>query len=408
MGSTIAVMSSDSGSTPRPATRGSVPSVGGRSAASVASDAPAAKVPPRAADGPWTVRALLKWIQTHLEERGVESPRLCAEILIGHVLACERLRLYMDADRVPTDAERATLRELVLRAGKHEPVQYLVGQWPFRGREFEVGPSTLIPRPSTETVVDRAIEWYRATMQGQSLRMADIGTGTGIIAVSIIAELQRALRLTSCAPLGGSAAAASGGNASAGAQGSASPSGASPLPEIQIGEAASTAATSSAAPSTSTTGAAAISLRCLATDLSPEAVALAKRNVARHGLSQAIDVRPGSLFEPFRATKPNSFDLLCSNPPYISDAEWAKVERNVAEYEPESALRGGADGLAIIRPLIADAPHWLRAGGLLLVEIGYEQGPAVLQLASDRSRFASAEILKDFEGLPRVLAAVRA
>lgn len=401
-------MSSDPGPTPRPTTRGSAPPVGAPPAAPATGDAPAAKASPRAADGPWTVRALLKWIQTHLEDRGVESPRLCAEILIGHVLACERLRLYMDADRIPTDVERATLRELVLRAGKHEPVQYLVGQWPFRGREFEVGPSTLIPRPSTETIVDRAIEWYRATMQGQSLRMADIGTGTGIIAVSVIAELQRALRLTSCAPLGGTAAAQTSASDAPGSPGTSPSSGSPALPEIQIGVVASAAATSNAAPSTSTSTAAPISLRCLATDLSPDAVALAKRNVARHGLSQAIDVRPGSLFEPFRATKPNSFDLLCSNPPYISDAEWAKVERNVAEYEPESALRGGADGLAVIRPLIAEAPHWLRRGGLLLVEIGYEQGPAVLQLASDRSRFASAEILKDFEGLPRVLVAVRA
>lgn len=343
--------------------------------------------PSKPTDGAWTIRALLKWIQSHLEERGVESPRLCAEILVGHVLGCERLRLYMDSERVPTDAERATLRELVLRAGKHEPVQYLVGQWPFRGRDFEVGPSTLIPRPATERVVERAVEWYRASMPGQPLRMADIGTGTGIIAISILAELQNALRVRSCAPLGGTRPTAP-----------ASPG----LPEIQIGSAppADGRQASASAP-------AALSLRCLATDLAPDAVALAKRNVARHALTQAIDVRQGSLFEPFRGSRPNSFDLLCSNPPYISDAEWADVESNVRDYEPASALRGGADGLDIVRPLIAEAPHWLRSGGLLLVEIGYRQGDAVLRLVADRRVWSSAEILSDFEGLPRVLSAVR-
>lgn len=358
-----------------------------------AGHAPAEVVASGAATQAWTVRSLLTWIQSHLEERGVESPRLCAEILLGHVLGCERLRLYMESDRVPTEAERTALRGLVLRAGKHEPVQYLVGRWPFRGREFEVGPSTLIPRPATETIVERAVSWYRETMRGESLRMADIGTGTGVIAISIMAELHAALRLRGCAPLGGKRAAAPAADA---------------LPEIQVGSPVTDVPSATASPTSgAAAGSAAPSLRCLATDLVPDAVALAKRNVATHGLQASIDVRCGSLFEPFRNSRPSSFDLLCSNPPYISDAEWAKVETNVRDYEPASALRGGTDGLDLVREIVHGAPHWLRSGGLLLVEIGYEQGPATLAMARDRSIWSSAEILKDFEEHPRVLAAVR-
>jgi release factor glutamine methyltransferase len=290
----------------------------------------------------------------------------------------------MEPERVPSESERASLRELVLRAGKHEPLQYLVGMWPFRGKDYELGRSTLIPRPATETLVERAVDWYRRSMSGQPLRMADIGTGTGIIAISIMSEIRSALRLTGCKPLAGQREVTEGA-----------------LPEIQLADRTHDVAAASAP-------FAQLSLRCLATDVVADAVALAKRNVARHGLSAAIDVRQGSLFEPFRNSKPGSFDLLCSNPPYVSDVEWTKVEPNVRDYEPESALRAGPDGLAVIRPLVAGAPHWLRSGGLLLVEIGYEQGSAALDLVAERSHWTSAEILKDFEGHPRVLSALRA
>ena len=101
----------------------------------------------------WTVRALLAWIVPYLRERAVESPRTIAEILLADVLSVERLRLYMEPDRELAPDELATLRGLVARAGRHEPVQFLVGTWPFLGRDFEVAPCTLIPRPCTETLV---------------------------------------------------------------------------------------------------------------------------------------------------------------------------------------------------------------------------------------------------------------
>ena len=94
--------------------------------------------------GPWTVRALLAWMTPFLKERSIDSPRMVAEILLGAVLDVERLRLYMEPDRELDPSELARLRELVGRAARHEPVQFLVGRWPFLGRDFEVEPCTLI------------------------------------------------------------------------------------------------------------------------------------------------------------------------------------------------------------------------------------------------------------------------
>src|SRR5690606_25454094 len=110
--------------------------------------------PPPAAAGPWTTRRLLDWMTGAFESKGLDEPRLCAEMLLAHTLGCQRLRLYMEADRPATDAERERLRTLVGRALKHEPIQYLIGRWPFFGIELKCDRPALIPRPSTETIVE--------------------------------------------------------------------------------------------------------------------------------------------------------------------------------------------------------------------------------------------------------------
>ncbi|MCX5651081.1 MAG: hypothetical protein NTU45_06780, partial [Planctomycetota bacterium] len=149
---------------------------------------PAAAAPQR-----WTVRALLAWMVPFLKEREVDSPRAIAEILLAEVLKIERLRLYMEPDRELSPEELASLRGLVSRAGRHEPVQFLVGLWPFLGRDFEVAPCTLIPRPCTETLVERALAWYRERGAG-GVRVLDLCTGTGCIAVSLALGMRAILR----------------------------------------------------------------------------------------------------------------------------------------------------------------------------------------------------------------------
>lgn len=343
-------------------------------------------------EGPWTVRALLAWMTPFLRTREVDSPRAVAEILLAEVLHVERLRLYMEPDRAVAPIELARLRDLVARAGRHEPVQFLVGRWPFLGRDFEVAPCTLIPRPCTELLVERAVDWYRARREEQGhsgVRVLDLCTGSGCIAVSVALGIRAIARPegAGCTPLRAVAALAE------------------PIAR-DIAEQVVTEIDRQ--PLTAET------ISVVATDIVPEAVELAQRNARRLGAS--IDFRVGDLFA---AIKPGErFDLIMSNPPYVSDAEYGELDANVKEYEPASALRGGPDGLDIIRRVVRDAADRLNPGGLLLVEIGWKHGEEAQALCMGRSSdgrtsrgespWSAVEIHRDGDGQPRILSARRA
>lgn len=337
----------------------------------------------------WTVRTLLAWVGGYLRDRGVDSPRAIAEILLADVLGCERLRLYMESDREPTAEELTRYRALVARAGRHEPVQFLVGKWPFLGRDFEVEPCTLIPRPCTETLVERALAWYRERRAGEAIEALDLCTGSGCVAVSLALSLRAALRPDGlgCRPIGGEGAAPAAPAAPA-------------VTEIQIGDGSPVAAVVSPA---SDADRPARAHRVVATDLVPEAVALALRNARRHGT--AIDAREGDLFAALAADE--TFDLVVSNPPYVTDSEYAELDRNVREYEPASALRGGPDGLDVVRRIAAEAPRRVRPGGAIAIEIGWKHADAAKRLFGG-SAWSGVEVVRDGDGIDRVLFAERA
>ncbi|MCE9620408.1 MAG: peptide chain release factor N(5)-glutamine methyltransferase [Planctomycetes bacterium] len=303
-------------------------------------------------DEVWTTRRLLAWIADFLSGKGVDAPRLCAEMLLGHVLSCERTRLYMEADRNADAGELARLRELVRRAAEHEPVQYLVGETWFYAKPYFVDRSTLIPRPSTERMTELAVAWARES--GRSpLRILDLCTGSGCVAVSVISALVTPKRNNFEAP----------------------------APAIEVS--------------------------ALATDLVPAALTLGTRNASRHGQEARIDFRVSDLFESIAAKERGTFDLITANPPYISDEEFARCAPNVRKYEPETALRGGVDGLRVVEPLLLQAAGWLRPGGRLLVEIAASQGAAVELLARSQPELKFLGVEKDGDGLDRILVADR-
>ena len=287
-------------------------------------------------DAPWTTRRLLAWTGDYLGKKGVDSARLSAEMLLAHVLGVPRLKLFMDPHRPASELERAAYRELVERAARHEPVDYLVGQAPFFSLMIKVNPSVLIPRPSTETLVEHVIQHARRTPGFCHPLIADIGTGSGAIAVAL------AKHVPGC--------------------------------------------------------------RVIATDISAEALEVARDNAREHGVADAIEFHCGDLFEPLDALR-RQVRYLVSNPPYISDDEWQQVPANVKEYEPVSALRGGADGLKFIRPLIAQAHRYLARPGQLVLEIAASQKQAVLKLAAEAAGLSHGHVLADHEGLARVLVA---
>ncbi len=329
----------------------------------------------------WTTRRLLDWIRGHLEKHGIDGARVCAEMLVTSVLGCERVRLYMEPDRPASPQERAALRDLVARAARHEPVQYLVGEAWFFSRPFEVGSAVLIPRPSTETLVDAALQWCRSQAPGSTLRGVDVGTGSGCIATSLVAEMQPKARVSDrFEEVRRQRAIAARREAEEGAEPTAVDEGEPPIAADPI------------------------RLSMLAVDCSREALAVAVRNASRHGVAEAIEFEESDLL--IAAMKRGPFDLICSNPPYISDAEWGKVAANVRDHEPTVALRGGRDGLDLIRRLIAQAPSCLRPQGAIFIEIQFDQGPAVGELLK-AAGFGDVQVLRDHEGHDRVVRGTR-
>lgn len=140
-------------------------------------------------DGPWTIRRVLEWTTGYLKERGSESPRLDAELLLAHARGCPRIQLYTAYDEPLPDAVRATMRELVQRRAAAEPVAYLIGQREFFSLPFHVTPAVLIPRPDTETLVMEALNVLKPRAAPAVL---DLGTGSGCIAVALAVNLPAA------------------------------------------------------------------------------------------------------------------------------------------------------------------------------------------------------------------------
>ena len=133
----------------------------------------------------WTTRKLLAWTTDYFAKKKIDSPRLASEMLLSHVTGLPRLNLYMDPNRPASDLERAAFGDLVKRAARHEPVDYLVGRAPFFSMMLKVDPSVLIPRPSTETLVEHVIQHARRTPGFGSPLVADVGTGSGAIAIAV-------------------------------------------------------------------------------------------------------------------------------------------------------------------------------------------------------------------------------
>jgi release factor glutamine methyltransferase len=269
------------------------------------------------------------------ESKDIESPRLISEMLLTHVLGGQRIELYANVHRVTTDGELGALRELVKRALEHEPVQYLVGKTWFNGMEFNVNPSTLIPRTCTETIVDQVLARMEDT--SESFRVADIGTGSGCISISIAANSN--------------------------------------------------------------------SSEITAIDISEEALRLAKENASLHGVENQISFILGDGIAPLRSLEP--FDIICSNPPYIPDAEMETLAPNVKNWEPTLALSGGSDGLHLIAPMLRDAPQCILSGGMLLIELATSKAEEVLRLAQENLDLEDCKILRDRFGDNRFLRATR-
>jgi release factor glutamine methyltransferase len=266
----------------------------------------------------WTVSRLLTWTREYFQRHAVDSPRLCAELLLAHAMGCERIRLYTRYEAVPEATVLEAFRQNVREAAEGRPIAYLTGTKEFFSLPFEVTADVLIPRPETEVLVERTIDVVRRG--GSSVRsILDLGTGSGCIAVSLARHLPEVVVYAS-----------------------------------DISEAALRVAERNAA-----RHGLAERIRFATGDL------FAAWPLAREGDGEAC---------------PAQFDVVVCNPPYIASAPGTPVDASVRRHEPQVALLAGADGLDVIRRVVSDTPARLRAGGQLLLEMAYDQAGHMREL----------------------------
>jgi release factor glutamine methyltransferase len=312
-----------------------------------------------------------------LAKKGVEPPRLQAELLLAHLLKLPRMKLYLNFERVLSLAETDALREFVKRRGQREPLQHIVGSTSFCGYEIAVNRHALVPRPETELLAElgwrflgeiAAAPERRTPVRRESSMPSehaepefgvpnalDFGTGTGCIAIALAAKCLNA--------------------------------------------------------------------KIFATDISADALALARENAARNKVAERIEFLQGDGFAAFQSEgrvprvpiqndvdSGNSslrnleFDLIISNPPYIPSAEIATLQPEVRDFDPRAALDGGADGLDFYRMLAAKAKPFLKPDGKIMLEFGDGQAAAVKTIFEAQKWIVEA-VKEDYSQRARILIA---
>lgn len=275
-------------------------------------------------------RALVSATQ-RLTGAGCENPRLDAQVLLAHALGTERTWLFAHHDH-PLSVEQAeAFTDLVARRIRREPVAYLLGRKEFYGLEFAVDERVLIPRPETEMLVDFLLAHVQARPR-YSFVVADVGTGSGVIAV--------------------------------------------------------------------TTAALASNTRTYGLDISEDALDVAREN----GRRLAPNARLRFLHSDLLSELPEPADVIVANLPYVTDSEYSDLAPEIRDYEPQLALTAGDKGLDVIQRLLDQVSRHLKADGLLLLEIGHNQGDAVKRMAEAmRPKPRSVGVRQDYSGHPRMV-----
>ncbi|HOJ20630.1 MAG TPA: peptide chain release factor N(5)-glutamine methyltransferase [Armatimonadota bacterium] len=305
-----------------------------------------------------TVAQALREATAALAAAGIERARVEAEILLAHVLRARRIDLVASPERVLTGQEAEAFDRLVARRATRYPLPYLTGEREFMGLRFHVNEHVLIPRPETEVMVEAAIEALRGWVAAEGECSQDPELGAPVA--------------------------------------------------IDVGTGS---------------GCIAISLahfvpqaRVLATDISPEACAVARLNAARLGVASRVTVYAGDLLEPLEEVTGAKVPLarraavVCANLPYIPEENLGKLQPEVRDWEPAIALGGGPGGLHVVERFLEQVQSHLRAGGTLFLEIGPEadQAPRLTAALGARGRWRDVRVLRDLAGWPRVVAAIYA
>ena len=272
-----------------------------------------------------TVLEVLQSTTDYFKKHKIDNPRLNAEHLLAHVLGWTRMELYLEFERIFLETELTSLRELVRRRGQGEPFQHLLGTVEFCGQTFLCDKRAMVPRPETEELV----ELLQSRIENRESRIVDVGTGSGVIALSLAKK----------------------------------------FPEAEV----------------------------FAVDISEDALALARENAERLGLTARVQFTKSDLLKNIS----ERFDVIVANLPYISMQDRHLLSREVL-HDPEVALFSGARGDELIYQLIEQAPSHLKPGGLLALEVGLGQAEALAKLLAQKN-YHDIESKTDYSSIPRFL-----
>lgn len=277
------------------------------------------------------IHRIIKDAEKNLSDAGIKAAAFEVEIILEYLLQVERIDIYVHGEKLIDEKVVGKFNKIIERRATRFPLQYILGEMYFYGRQFIVNRDVMIPTPETERLCELAVNYIK-NEKIENPKILDIGTGSGVIAVTVLSELHDAW--------------------------------------------------------------------ITATDISQAALTMARKNAAMHGIESRIDFRKSDLFEEFISD--DKYDLILSNPPYISDGEYEKLPPEVL-YDPKIALASGSDGLDFIRRLLKEAPYYLNNNGRLMFEIGYDQADKITSLTEKDNRYRSINLIKDLNDINRVV-----
>lgn len=288
---------------------------------------------------PLMIRDLLQMGESRLTAAGCENPKGDAEALFRYMNQVDAAYIFTHFSMEIDDDRSEYYFELIDERCTRKPLQYMLGTQEFMGLPFKVNENVMVPRQDTETVVEKAVKALSIRRAGLGgLHVLDLCTGSGAIAVSLLRHVQG------------------------------------------------------------------VKLKVTATDISRSALEVARANAAANRAG-AVEFVESDLFAAFPLDKKGRgktrFDMIVSNPPYIPRYIIPGLQPEVRDYEPRLALDGGVDGLDCYRSIVAQAPAYLKEKGMLLLEIGHDQGAAVSALIEETDKFTEPQVFQDLAGLDR-------
>ena len=277
-----------------------------------------------------TVLESINLSSQYLSQKGIESPRTNAELLLADILHCKRLDLYLSFERPLSEDEVKKFRDYIKRRGHFEPLQYIVGKVEFCGLEFKVNPSVLIPRPETELMVESILNQFS---KEQKLIILDVGSGSGNIAIALAAN----------------------------------------LPQSKI----------------------------ISTDISEEALQVGKENSEKHLVFDRIKFVKHDILKNDLNNFP-MFDIVVSNPPYVSKESYLTLQNEIKNFEPAVAVTDNKDGFTFYREISSKVSVKLKENGKLFFEVAQGQSEEVIEIMTN-NKFRNIGVIKDYQNIDRVI-----